>query len=72
MENSHSNMESTNVTLKCNVKQLLESRKEVFVEKILDLKTDDKFRLLLVKGAPGMGKSTLSWELCRNWETLLA
>ena len=69
MENSHSSMESTNVTLKCNVKQLLEGRKEVFVEQILDLKNDDKFRLLLVVGAPGIGKSTLSWELCRNWET---
>ena len=55
--------------MKCNVKQLLEGRKEVFLEQILELKTDDKFRLLLVVGAPGMGKSTLSWELCRNWET---
>ena len=54
--------------MKCNVKQLLEGRKEVFLEQILELKNDDKFRLLLVKGAPGMGKSTLSWELCRNWE----
>ena len=68
MKNSHSNIESTNVTMKCNVKQLLEGRKEVFLEQILDLKNDDKFRLLLVVGAPGIGKSTLSWELCRNWE----
>ena len=69
MENSHSNKESTNVTMKCNVKQLLEDREGVFLEQILELKTDDMFRLLLVVGAPGIGKSTLSWELCRNWET---
>ena len=67
-ENSHSNKESTNVTMKCNVKQLLEGRKEVFLEQILELKNDGKFRLLLVEGAPGIGKSTLSWVLCRNWE----
>ena len=67
-ENSHSNKVSTNVTMKCNVKQLLGGRKEVFLDQILDLKNDDKFRLLLVVGSPGIGKSTLSWELCRNWE----
>ena len=24
-------------------------------------------KLVLVKGAPGVGKTTLSWELCRKW-----
>ena len=29
---------------------------------------DSKF--VLVEGVPGMGKSTLCWELCRQWDTL--
>ena len=27
-------------------------------------------RFVLVEGAPGIGKSTLAWELCRKWDTL--
>ena len=48
---------------------ILEGRKEVFLEQIFELMNDDKFRLLLVVGAPGIGKRKLSWELCKKWET---
>ena len=34
------------------------------------LKADDKVRLVVVEGAPGIGKSTLAWELCRKWPTM--
>ena len=27
-------------------------------------------KFVLVEGAPGIGKSTLAWELCRKWDTL--
>ena len=31
-------------------------------------KQDDSYpKLVLVKGAPGVGKTTFSWELCRRW-----
>ena len=31
-------------------------------------KVEDKFsKLVVIKGAPGGGKTTLSWELCRRW-----
>ena len=33
-------------------------------------KADDKVRLVVVEGEPGIGKSTLAWELCRQWPTL--
>ena len=28
----------------------------------------DERRLILVEGAPGVGKSTFAWEFCRRWE----
>ena len=34
------------------------------------LKADDEARLVVVEGAPGIGKSTLAWELCRQWPLL--
>ena len=34
------------------------------------LKADDKVHLVVMEGAPGIGKSTLAWELCRQWPTL--
>ena len=31
-------------------------------------KVEGKFsKLVVIKGAPGGGKTTLSWELCRRW-----
>ena len=34
------------------------------------LEANDEARLVVVEGAPGIGKSTLAWELCRQWPTL--
>ena len=50
-----------------------------FVDRILSIKEEIKIddilkgentRLVLVEGAPGIGKSTLAWELCRQWPTM--
>ena len=47
-----------------------------FVDRILRVKEEIKMddilkgentRLVVVEGAPGIGKSTLAWELCRQW-----
>ena len=43
-------------------------RKEILIEQILEAGGQDKLNLVLVEGAPGIGKSTLAWELCRKWE----
>ena len=32
------------------------------------LVTDSSERVILVEGAPGVGKSTFAWEFCRRWE----
>ena len=58
-------------TLQGNVKQILHSRREIFIDQILEpVKGQNKPRLFLMEGAPGIGKSTLAWELCRKWEEL--
>ena len=61
--------ESIDKIMTGDIKGILEDRQEISIEEVLELKDDDKFQLVLVEGAPGIGKSTLSWELCRNWET---
>ena len=30
--------------------------------------TDSSQKIILVEGAPGVGKSTFAWEFCRRWE----
>ena len=55
-----------------NVKEMLKGRREISMEKILEPdKGQDKIGLVLIEGAPGIGKSTLAWELCRNWKRLV-
>ena len=54
-----------------NIKQVLQNRKEISIEHILEpVKGQNKLKLVLMEGAPGIGKSTLAWELCRKWEEL--
>ena len=45
-------------------------RENITEEQILDLcaKQVGKGRVIVIEGAPGIGKSTLAWELCRKWE----
>ena len=31
---------------------------------------DEASKCVIIEGAPGVGKSRLSWELCRNWDQL--
>ena len=58
-------------TLQGNVKKVLKHRQEISIEQILEpIEGQPKLRLVLMEGAPGIGKSTLAWELCRKWEEL--
>ena len=45
-------------------------RENITKEQILDLCVEQvgKGRVIVIEGAPGIGKSTLAWELCRKWE----
>ena len=55
-------------TLQGNTQQVLKEREEISIEQILETECEDRGRVVLVVGAPGIGKSTLIWELCRKWE----
>lgn len=56
-------------TLQGNILDILKKRKKISIEQILEAEEGKKKpRLVLVEGAPGIGKSTLAWELCRKWE----
>ena len=49
------------------VDEILETKAPVTIEKLLDMPTDKKLKCVLIEGAPGVGKSTFSWEICRRW-----
>ena len=55
--------------LKGNVNKVC-GRENITEEQILDLCVEQvgKGRVIVIEGAPGIGKSTLAWELCRKWE----
>ena len=58
----------THLTLQGDIDQILQVKEPTEMDNIL--KEDDKTRLVVVEGAPGIGKNTLAWELCRQWPTL--
>lgn len=61
----------TKQTLHGNVDKILNGRGKMSIEEILQPKEDDsQLSLVLVEGPPGIGKSTLAWELCRRWDEI--
>ena len=60
--------ELTRLTFEADfVDQILSAKEEI---KIGDILKGENTRLVVVEGAPGIGKSTLAWELCRQWPTM--
>ena len=60
--------EFTRFTLQGDIDTILQIKERIEMDDIL--KAEDKTRLVVVEGAPGIGKSTIAWELCRQWPTL--
>ena len=58
----------TRLTLQGEIDTILQAKEQIEMDDIL--KAEDKTRLVVVEGAPGIGKSTFVWELCRQWPNL--
>ena len=43
------------------------TREQIAIDQIACKVDDSSPKLVVIKGAPGVGKTTLSWELCRRW-----
>ena len=54
-------------TLNKGVDTILETKAPVQIEQLLDTKPGIKQQCVLVEGAHGVGKTTLSWEICKRW-----
>ena len=51
--------------------EILREKAPIALDHILKPREDGRpVRCVLVEGAPGIGKSTLTWEVCHNWEEL--
>ena len=57
----------TRLTLQGEIDTILKAKQPITMEDVLK---ENDTRLVVVEGAPGIGKSTLAWELCRQWPTL--
>ncbi len=53
-----------------NICDLTDPGQNISTEQILKAveEWENNKKLVLIEGAPGIGKSTLCWELCRNWD----
>ena len=54
-------------TLNKGIDTILETKAPVEIEQLMDTKPGVKQHCVLVEGAPGVGKTTLSWEICKRW-----
>ena len=54
-------------TLDKGVDTILETKAPVEIEQLMDTKQGVRQQCILVEGAPGVGKTTLSWEICKRW-----
>ena len=59
--------EFTRATIHGNIDDIKKSKRAMKIGKIAQLQDESQPKCILVEGAPGVGKSTFAWKLCRKW-----
>ena len=54
-------------TIRGNIDDIKKSRRAIDIGQIAQLPDGSQPKCILVEGAPGVGKSTFAWKLCRKW-----
>ena len=54
-------------TIHGNIDDIIESKRAMDIGQIAQLPDGSQPMCILVEGAPGVGKSTFAWKLCRKW-----
>ena len=67
-ERGTENEELVRLTMEGQVGKILEKRVPVNLVEIFQA-DDAQRKVILIEGAPGSGKSTLSWHICQKWES---
>ena len=62
--------EFTLATLHGDIDQIMKVKEPIEFEEVLKSHCDKGIRYVLVEGAPGVGKSTFAWELCKRWHEI--
>ena len=57
----------TRVTIHGNIDDIKKSKRATDIGQIAQLPDGSWPKCILVEGAPGVGKSTFAWKLCRKW-----
>ena len=54
-------------TIHGNIDDIEKSKRATDIHQVAQLPDGSQPKCILVEGAPGVGKSTLAWKLCRKW-----
>ena len=63
--------EFTLLTVHGKVDDIIKKKKPIELQQIGRLENGSFAKCVLVEGAPGVGKTTLAWEICRRWKEIL-